>query len=96
MTEMITGVDLIQEQIKAAQGQKLRFKQEDIQIKVLALPVHSLRSAVQTLVQLTLSRLTAWWSHQQGGWQAWHSSTSCAAGPSTKLLTRCCCAGACH
>ena len=33
MTEMITGVDLIQEQIKAAQGQVLRFKQEDIQIK---------------------------------------------------------------
>ena len=34
MTEMITGVDLIQEQIKAAQGDVLRFKQEDIVIKV--------------------------------------------------------------
>ena len=34
MTEMITGVDLIQEQIRAAQGEVLRFKQEDIQIKV--------------------------------------------------------------
>ena len=34
MTEMITGVDLIQEQIKAAQGDVLRFKQEDIKIKV--------------------------------------------------------------
>ena len=35
VTEMITGVDLIQEQLRAAQGEKLRFKQEDIQIKVL-------------------------------------------------------------
>lgn len=37
MTEMITGVDLIQEQIRAAQGEVLRFKQEDIQIKARAL-----------------------------------------------------------
>ena len=34
VTEMITGVDLIQEQIRAAQGEVLRFKQEDITIKV--------------------------------------------------------------
>ena len=34
MTEMITGVDLIQEQIRAAQGHKLKFTQEEIQIKV--------------------------------------------------------------
>jgi len=33
VTEMITGVDLIQEQIKAAQGDVLRFKQDDIKIK---------------------------------------------------------------
>ena len=37
VTEMITGVDLIQEQIKAAQGDVLRFKQEDIKIKARAL-----------------------------------------------------------
>ena len=36
VTEMITGVDLIQEQLRAAQGQVLRFKQEDIKIKVRA------------------------------------------------------------
>ncbi len=30
MTEMITGVDLIQEQIRVAQGHKLRMTQEDI------------------------------------------------------------------
>lgn len=33
VTEMITGVDLIQEQIRAAQGEVLRFKQSDIVIK---------------------------------------------------------------
>ena len=37
VTEMITGVDLIQEQIRAAQGIKLRYKQEDIQINVSSL-----------------------------------------------------------
>lgn len=34
MTEMITGVDLIQEQIRVAQGEKLRFTQDDIKFKV--------------------------------------------------------------
>jgi len=33
VTEMITGVDLIQEQIKVAMGEKLRFTQEDIEFK---------------------------------------------------------------
>ena len=33
VTEMITGVDLIQEQIRVAMGEKLRFTQADIQIK---------------------------------------------------------------
>jgi hypothetical protein len=37
VTEMITGIDLIQEQIKVAQGEKLKYTQEDIQIKVGAL-----------------------------------------------------------
>ena len=34
MTEMITGIDLIKEQIRVAQGAELRFKQEDIEMKV--------------------------------------------------------------
>ena len=34
MTEMVTGVDLIAEQIRAAQGEVLSYKQEDIQLKV--------------------------------------------------------------
>lgn len=33
VTEMVTGIDLIKEQIKIAAGQKLSFTQEDIQIK---------------------------------------------------------------
>ncbi|PNW79595.1 hypothetical protein CHLRE_08g359350v5 [Chlamydomonas reinhardtii] len=33
VTEMITGVDLIQEQIKVAMGERLTFTQEDIQFK---------------------------------------------------------------
>ena len=33
ITEMITGVDLVKEQIKIASGQKLPYKQEDIKIK---------------------------------------------------------------
>ena len=38
MTEMITGVDLIQEQLRAAQGHVLRFNQEDIKIEASASP----------------------------------------------------------
>jgi biotin carboxylase len=34
VTEMITGVDLIQEQIKVAMGERLTFTQEDIVFKV--------------------------------------------------------------
>lgn len=33
VTEMITGIDLIQQQLKIASGEKLSFKQEDIKIK---------------------------------------------------------------
>ena len=33
VTEMITGVDLLQEQIRVAAGQKLRFTQDDIQLR---------------------------------------------------------------
>ena len=32
VTEMITGVDLVQQQLKIASGEKLPFKQEDIKI----------------------------------------------------------------
>jgi propionyl-CoA carboxylase alpha chain len=37
VTEMITGIDLVEEQIKIARGEKLSFKQEDITINGHAL-----------------------------------------------------------
>jgi acetyl-CoA carboxylase biotin carboxylase subunit len=33
VTELITGIDIVQEQIRIAAGEKLRFKQKDIQLK---------------------------------------------------------------
>lgn len=43
MTEMVTGVDLIQEQIKVAMGGELPFTQDDIQLRVR--PSHITTSA---------------------------------------------------
>jgi acetyl-CoA carboxylase biotin carboxylase subunit len=37
VTEMVTGIDLIKEQIKVAAGEKLQYKQEDIEIKGAAI-----------------------------------------------------------
>ena len=37
VTEMITGIDLIKEQLKVAMGQKLKLKQEDVKIKGAAI-----------------------------------------------------------
>jgi acetyl-CoA carboxylase biotin carboxylase subunit len=39
VTEMITGLDLVKEQIKVARGEKLSFKQEDLKINGHALEV---------------------------------------------------------
>lgn len=38
VTEMVTGIDLIQEQIRVAQGHPLPFTQEDIQLKARCPP----------------------------------------------------------
>jgi len=37
VTEMVTGIDLVKEQIKIANGEKLGFKQEDVRIKGAAI-----------------------------------------------------------
>jgi len=37
VTEQITGIDIVQEQIRIASGLKLRFKQEDVQIRGFAM-----------------------------------------------------------
>jgi len=39
VTEMITGIDLVKEQIKVAQGEKLSFKQEDLAISGHAIEI---------------------------------------------------------
>ena len=39
VTEMITGIDLVKEQIKIARGEKLSFKQEDLKIRGHAIEV---------------------------------------------------------
>jgi len=37
VTEMITGVDLVEQMIRAAQGEKLKIKQKDVELKGWAL-----------------------------------------------------------
>jgi acetyl-CoA carboxylase biotin carboxylase subunit len=37
VTEMVTGIDLIKEQIKIAAGQKLKIQQDDVQVKLCAI-----------------------------------------------------------
>ena len=34
VTELITGIDLVEEMIKIAAGEELKFKQDDIKFKV--------------------------------------------------------------
>lgn len=64
ITEMITGVDIVQEQIRIAAGEKLRFRQRDIELKGHAIEC---RINAEDPYKFTPSpgRITAW--HSPGG-----------------------------
>jgi acetyl-CoA carboxylase, biotin carboxylase subunit len=64
VTEMITGIDIVQEQIRIAAGEKLRFRQRDIELKGHAIEC---RINAEDPFKFTPSpgRLTAW--HVPGG-----------------------------
>jgi len=64
VTEMVTGIDLVQEQIRVAAGQKLRFRQKDIQFRGHALEC---RINAEDPYRFTPSpgKITAW--HPPGG-----------------------------
>ena len=64
VTEMITGIDLVQEQIRVAAGEKLRFRQRDVELKGHAVEC---RINAEDPFKFTPSpgRITAW--HPPGG-----------------------------
>ncbi|MGI4887480.1 MAG: ATP-grasp domain-containing protein, partial [Janthinobacterium lividum] len=64
VTEMITGVDIVQEQIRVAAGEKLRFRQKDITLKGHAIEC---RINAEDPFKFTPSpgRITSW--HVPGG-----------------------------
>ncbi len=64
VTEMVTGVDLVQEQIRVAAGEKLRFRQKDIEFRGHAIEC---RINAEDPYRFTPSpgKITAW--HPPGG-----------------------------
>jgi acetyl-CoA carboxylase biotin carboxylase subunit len=64
VTELVTGIDIVQEQIRIAAGEKLRFRQRDIQIRGHAIEC---RINAEDPFKFTPSpgRITAW--HPPGG-----------------------------
>ena len=64
VTEMITGIDIVQEQIRVAFGEKLRFRQKDVQLKGHAIEC---RINAEDPFKFTPSpgRITSW--HPPGG-----------------------------
>jgi len=64
VTEMITGIDLVQEQIRIAAGERLRFKQRDIILKGHAIECRINAEDPFKLIP-SPGRITAW--HAPGG-----------------------------
>jgi acetyl-CoA carboxylase biotin carboxylase subunit len=64
VTEMITGIDIVQEQIRIAAGQKLRFRQRDVVRRGHAIECRINAEDPWTFVP-SPGRITAW--HPPGG-----------------------------
>ena len=64
VTEMITGIDIVQEQLRIAAGQKLRFRQRDVQRRGHAIECRINAEDPWTFVP-SPGRITAW--HAPGG-----------------------------
>jgi len=64
VTEMITGIDLVQEQIRIAAGERLRFKQRDIILKGHAIECRINAEDAFKFIP-SPGRITAW--HAPGG-----------------------------
>ncbi|MBL8881140.1 MAG: hypothetical protein JNG88_18680 [Phycisphaerales bacterium] len=60
MTEMVTGIDLVQEQIRIAAGERLRWKQSDIQMKGCAIECRINAEDPDANFRPTPGRVTAW------------------------------------
>lgn len=60
VTEMVTGIDIVQEQIRIAAGERLRYRQEDIVLKGSAIECRINAEDPDTNFRPTPGRVTAW------------------------------------
>lgn len=60
VTEMVTGIDIVQEQIRIAAGLKLRIKQEDVQLRGCAIEVRVNAEDPDANFRPTPGRVTTW------------------------------------
>jgi acetyl-CoA carboxylase biotin carboxylase subunit len=60
VSEMVTGIDLVQEQIRVARGEKLRFRQEDIVFRGHAIECRINAEVPQQGFRPSPGRLTEW------------------------------------
>ena len=65
VTEMVTGIDIVAEQIRIAAGERLRFKQRDIELKGHAIECRINAEDPFTFVSRAPGKVTAW--HLPGG-----------------------------